>query len=452
MSLETGPETFYGLSGRPFSLSPDPAFFFGSKVHRRVLAYLEYGVYQAEGFIVVTGEIGAGKTTLVRKLVGSLDPEKVVGAQLVSTQLDGDETLRMVMAAFGLRATNKSKALLLMRFERFLKACREEGKRALLVVDEAQNLSHSALEELRMLSNYQVTDRSLIQTFLVGQPEFRNTMSGGGLTQLRQRVVAACHLPPLDPSDTRAYIQHRLTKVNWHGNPSFDDEAIDEIHAFSGGIPRRINTLCERLLLLGFVEEKRVLGIKEVREVITEIQSEMPSFGEPDPAIESEEAPFAFPGPQGFREVRELITEVQSEMPRSGEPDPAIDNEEAPFAFLGPHGFTEVREVITEVQSEMPRLVEPGPAIEGQEVVFTFSEPHAARVHLSGSWDQWAVRTPMQRGGHGLFRVRIRVKEKGPHVYKYLVDEITWVADPSNPARIHDGYGGYNSVLSVPGP
>ena len=291
VSLETGPEAFYRLSGRPFSLSPDPAFFFASKVHRRVLAYLEYGVYRAEGFIVVTGEVGAGKTTLVRKLVGSLDPAKVVGAQLVSTQLDGEETLRMVMAAFGLRATSRSKALLLIRFERFLKTCGEAGKRALLVVDEAQNLGHGALEELRMLSNFQVTDRSLLQTFLVGQPEFRVTMSGAGLTQLRQRVVAACHLPALDASDTRAYIEHRLAKVDWQGDPSFDDEAMGEIHAFTGGVPRRINTLCERLLLLGFIEEKRVLGPTEVREVITEIQSEMPRFGGTGQEVQAPTAP-----------------------------------------------------------------------------------------------------------------------------------------------------------------
>lgn len=279
MSSQPGPEAFYGLSGRPFSLSPDPAFFFGSKVHARVLAYLEYGVYQAEGFIVVTGEVGAGKTTLVRKLFGGLDPAKVVGAQLVSTQLDGEDTLRLVMAAFGLPATTRSKAVLLMRFEGFLKACREQGKRVLLVVDEAQNLSHSALEELRMLSNFQATDRSLIQTFLVGQPEFRATMVGERMTQLRQRVIAACHLSALDASDTRAYIEHRLKTVGAKGDPSFDDEALDEIHAFTGGIPRRINTLCDRLLLLGFIEEKHAFGGPEVRAVITEIQLEMPGSG-----------------------------------------------------------------------------------------------------------------------------------------------------------------------------
>jgi putative secretion ATPase (PEP-CTERM system associated) len=242
----------------------------------RVLAYLEYGVYHAEGFIVVTGEVGAGKTTLIRKLFGDLDPAKVVGAQLVSTQLDGEDTLRMVMAAFGLHATSKSKAVLLMRLEEFLKVCHEQGKRVLLVVDEAQNLNHSALEELRMLSNFQATERSLIQTFLVGQPEFRATMNSSRMTQLRQRVIAACHLPALDASDTRAYIEHRLQTVGWKADPWFDEEAFQEIHKFTGGVPRRINTLCDRLMLMGFIDGKHAFGGAEVREVIMEIQSEMP--------------------------------------------------------------------------------------------------------------------------------------------------------------------------------
>jgi len=294
MTSPPGPEAFYGLSGRPFSLSPDPAFFFASKVHMRVLAYLEYGVHKAEGFIVVTGEVGAGKTTLVRKLFGGLDPAKVVGAQLVSTQLDGEDTLRMVMGAFGLPATTKSKAVLLMRFEGFLKSCREQGKRVLLVVDEAQNLGYRALEELRMLSNFQSADRSLFQTFLVGQPEFRATMFGERMSQLRQRVIAACHLPALDLSDTRAYIEHRLHTVGGKGDPSFGDDALEEIHAFTGGVPRRINTLCDRLMVLGFIEEKHAFGRSEVREVINEIQLEF-----------------------GGSEVRDVTTGMQLEMPAS---------------------------------------------------------------------------------------------------------------------------------------
>jgi general secretion pathway protein A len=277
MSSPTGPESFYGLSGRPFSLSPNPAFFFGSKVHMRALAYLEYGVYNAEGFIVVTGEVGSGKTTLIRKLFRSLDSAKVVAVQLVSTQLEGEDTLRMVLAAFGLSPTSKSKAILLMRFEEFLRVCDEQGKRVLLMVDEAQNLADSALEELRMLSNFQTDDRSLIQTFLVGQPEFRATINSARMTALRQRVIASCHLPALDASDTRGYIEHRLQFVGWKADPWFDDEAFERIHAFTGGVPRRINTLCDRLMLMGFIDGKHSFGGPEVQEVIAEIQLEMPT-------------------------------------------------------------------------------------------------------------------------------------------------------------------------------
>jgi putative secretion ATPase (PEP-CTERM system associated) len=265
--------SFYKLRGKPFSLTPDPKFFYGSKGHRRAFSYLEYGVLQEEGFLVITGEVGAGKTTLVRNLFNKLDTTAVVGAQLVSTQLDTDDTLRMVAASFGLPQEG-CKAVLLKRLEAFLMACREQRKRALLVVDEVQNLPADALEELRMLSNYQVGDRSLLQTFLVGQPEFRLTIQSPRMTQLRQRVIAAFHLGPLDVRDTHGYIEHRLQTVGWQGDPSFNKEAIGEIFSFTGGIPRRINALCDRLMLLGSMEEKHAFGKHDVREVIGDVQSE----------------------------------------------------------------------------------------------------------------------------------------------------------------------------------
>lgn len=272
-------ESFYRLSAKPFSLNPDPNFFFGSKGHKRAMSYLEYGLHQGEGFIVITGEVGAGKTTLVRNLFRKMDTANMVAAQLVSTQLDADDTLRMVAASFGLQHEEAPKAVLLKRLEAFLMACREQGKRALLVVDEAQNLTPRAIEELRMLSNYQAADSSLLQTFLLGQPEFRVTMQSAGMTQLRQRVLASYHLGPLDAEDTRGYIQHRLHTVGWIDDPSFADEAYKEIFTFSGGIPRKINTLCDRLMLMGYIEEKHAFGLAEVKEVIADIQREQ-SFPE----------------------------------------------------------------------------------------------------------------------------------------------------------------------------
>src|SRR5512138_3102922 len=169
-------ETFYGLTGKPFQLNPDPAFFFGSRGHKRAFAYLQYGVYQSEGFILITGEIGAGKTTIVRSLFEQLDREKVVAAQIVSTQLDADDLLRAVGVAFGLPVKTVNKAVILASLEAFLCQLAMENKRALLIVDEAQNLTPRAIEELRMLSNFQLGDRALLQSFLVGQPELRVMM------------------------------------------------------------------------------------------------------------------------------------------------------------------------------------------------------------------------------------------------------------------------------------
>ncbi|MGA8148718.1 MAG: XrtA/PEP-CTERM system-associated ATPase [Gallionellaceae bacterium] len=267
-------ERFYGLSAKPFQLRPDPNFFFGSKGHKRAASYLEYGLSQEEGFIVITGEIGAGKTTLLRNLFCKLPSKNIVAAQIVNTRLDSDDTLRMVAVAFGIPCEDASKATLLTRIEQFLRECDQQGKRALLLVDEAQNLTPSAVEELRMLSNFQTDEKCLLQTFLLGQPEFRKTLLGEDLKQLQQRVIATYHLGPMDAQETRSYIEHRLHTVGWSGDPGFSDEAFAAIHDFTGGIPRKINTLCDRLLLMGYLEEIHAFGKSEVDEVISDIQQE----------------------------------------------------------------------------------------------------------------------------------------------------------------------------------
>ena len=279
-------EAFYGLTGKPFQLNPDPSFYFGSKQHRRAKAYLEYGVQRNEGFIVITGEVGAGKTTIVRGLLESLDAETVVAANLVSTQLDAEDTLRMVGAAFGVRVKDISKADLLMALEAFLVTQTSQGKRCLLIVDEAQNLTARAVEELRMLSNFQFGKQALLQTFLVGQPEFREILQSPNMQQLRQRVTATCHIGPMDKEETRGYIEHRLKCVGSKGRPSFDVEAFEAIHKASGGIPRRINSICDRLLLLGFLSEKSNFTVDDVNEVVTEIHDELgvSSYGFSAPA------------------------------------------------------------------------------------------------------------------------------------------------------------------------
>ena len=268
-------ETFYGLTGKPFQLNPDPAFLFASKGHASAYAYLKYGVFQGEGFIVVTGEVGAGKTTLVRAMLEELDPRQVVAAQLVSTMLDSDNLLRAVATAFGLAVRGEDKAHLLAGLEAFLTSLVTQNKRALLIVDEAQNLTQQAMEELRMLSNFQLGDRALLQSFLVGQPELRELMRAPSMQQLRQRIIASYHLGPMDKGETRAYVEHRLQRVGWKGDPAFDDDAFAKVFDASGGIPRRINQVCNRLLLAGYLAEKHALGAAEVEEVAREIGSEL---------------------------------------------------------------------------------------------------------------------------------------------------------------------------------
>ncbi len=267
-------EAFYGLASKPFQLNPDPNFYFASKQHRRAKAYLEYGVSRNEGFIVITGEIGAGKTMVLRSLIEGLNGSNVVTGHLVTTQLGAEDTLRMVGAAFGFRVKDVPKSELLITLEAFLISQTSKGKRCLLVVDEAQNLTPRAVEELRMLSNFQFGNQALLQSFLVGQPEFREILQRPEMEQFRQRVAATCHIGPLDADETRAYIEHRLKCAGSTGKPSFDPAAFDGIHRASQGIPRRINAVCDRVLLAGFLSNKTHISAADVAEVVDEFEQE----------------------------------------------------------------------------------------------------------------------------------------------------------------------------------
>jgi putative secretion ATPase (PEP-CTERM system associated) len=286
-------EAFYGLTSKPFQLNPDPSFYFGSKQHRRAKAYLDYGVMRNEGFIVITGEIGAGKTTILGGLLNGLNRSNVVVGQLVTTQLDAEDTLRMVGAAFGFRVKDVPKSELLITLEAFLITQATQGKRCLLIVDEAQNLTPRAVEELRMLSNYQLGTQSLLQSFLVGQPEFREMLRRPEMEQFRQRIAATCHLGPLDLEDTQRYIEHRLKCAGSTGKPEFEDAAFVAIYNASHGIPRRINAVCDRLLLLGFLNERTRLTAEDVDQVVREFTQEVTAntvkppgeSGDPGPAV-----------------------------------------------------------------------------------------------------------------------------------------------------------------------
>jgi general secretion pathway protein A len=254
-------ETFYHLQIKPFQLSPDPRFFFSSRGHRRAVAYLVYGAHQGEGFIVITGEIGAGKTMLAATLAQKLAPKNLVLGQIVNTRLGPDDLVRMVAAAFGL-PQHDSKAVLLDRLRQFLLTCNQQGKRVLLIVDEAQNLPSMSVEELRMLSNFVQANRPLLQTFLLGQPEFRRTLQGPDMGAL-------------DEGETEAYILHRLKVAGWKSDPSFSPDAFAAIHEYTGGIPRRINILCDRLMLMGCVDQKHAFTSAEVAVVTEEMQQDL---------------------------------------------------------------------------------------------------------------------------------------------------------------------------------
>lgn len=250
-------DDFYALSGRPFQLTPDPQFYFESATHRKALSYLGYGLSQGEGFIVITGEVGAGKSTLVAHLMRKVDPAQLTIGQIVTSNLDGEELVHVAAQSFGLDIDGHDKASALAAIEGFLHDEARGGRRCLLVVDESQNLSVEALEELRMLSNFQLGSHPLLQTLLLGQPEFKRMLAEHpALEQLRQRVIAAHHLEAMGPSEIDPYVSHRLQCVGWKGHPAFDQRVFAELFEATGGIPRKVNQLMSRLMLLGAVEQR----------------------------------------------------------------------------------------------------------------------------------------------------------------------------------------------------
>jgi general secretion pathway protein A len=302
----------YGLAGQPFQLTPDARFWFDSRTHKKAMAYLGYGLAQGEGFIVVTGEIGAGKSTLVAHLMASVDRARLNAISLVSTQVEGDDMLRLVAQGLGLATGAVEKARLLDAIEQRLDEELRAGKRTLLIVDEAQNLPISSLEELRMLSNFQVGGRALLQTFLLGQPEFRDKLAGAGLEQLRQRVIATHHLDAMGADEVEAYVRHRLLKVDWQGNPDFAPDAFAAIHRVSGGIPRRVNQLAHRLMLHAAVEGVETIAAQAVEAVA----ADMGADAAPEPVREEKVLP--------LRSAR-LTAVPSAPQPVVAVPDPAFE-------------------------------------------------------------------------------------------------------------------------------
>lgn len=263
---------FFNLREYPFNLTPDLRFYYRSQSQRRALSYLSFGLSKGEGFVVITGEIGAGKTVFIDYFLSNLPKNNAVTATIANTQFDADNFLRMVASAFGLRQENTDKATVFRNLEAFLLDVHRRNIRAILIVDEAQGLPVSALEELRMLSNVYHKGRPLLQVFLIGQPEFRRKLADQGLEQLRQRIVAIHHLTPLNESETREYILYRLQTAGWDNDPRIAEDCFQLIHREARGVPRLINNLCDRLLWHAFVEENHAIAREDVELVIDDMR------------------------------------------------------------------------------------------------------------------------------------------------------------------------------------
>ncbi|WP_375392226.1 ExeA family protein [uncultured Sphingomonas sp.] len=287
-------EDHWGLTDRPFQLTPDPRFWFETATHRKAMAYLGYGLQQGEGFVVVTGEVGAGKTTLIAHLLEQVDPQDLRVVRLVSTAIDAADLLRSVATQLDVDPAGLEKAQLLTAIERGLHAVARSGRRTLLVVDEAQALPVAALEELRMLSNFQAGGHAMLQIVLVGQPEFRDRLHGAdALEQLSQRVIAIHHLDPMAEGEVADYIAHRLSLVGWRGRPDFAADAFPALHAASGGIPRRLNLLANRVLLHAAVAGEELIGAATVAAVRADMAADLPTSSRSPVDLPRDVAPIA---------------------------------------------------------------------------------------------------------------------------------------------------------------
>ncbi len=321
-------ESFFQLTGKPFPLRPDARFFFPSRSHKRAMAYLQYGLEQGEGFIVITGDIGTGKTTLVQNLFAQLDRTTVQAAQLSTTQLDEEDLLRMVAASFGLEYEGKSKVALLKNLEQYFVRITQTGKRVLVVIDEAQNMPRKSLEELRMLSNLQAGNVPVLQIFLLGQREFNRVLQSQGLEQLRQRVIASYQLKALTREEVQRYVEHRLKLVGWNGRPEIVESSYDLVHAYTAGIPRRINTLYDRILLYACLEETLTIDEKVVNAVIQELQEEIAPPPEMRPDSQSQ-------GKEGGEELQRRLESLEA---RVSELEDALQLERARLRALTLNG------------------------------------------------------------------------------------------------------------------
>ena len=275
-------EYYYGFKEKPFQINPDPNFLYLSPNHDHALKYLEYGIERNIGIILLTGEVGSGKTTLIHYLRRQVGPNLEL-AFLSNTNLSADQLLSYILIELNIEPETKGKAHNLNLFKNYLKSLNNEGRRIILVIDEAQNLPKDALEEVRMLSNFQADDSMPLQIFLIGQPELRTILKSPGMHQIRQRIAVNYHLNGLSREETQNYIEYRLKKAGGNQNP-FTPEAIDLIFQSAAGIPRSINILCDSALLYGFAEEVEIVDAEIINSVLGDLN--LQTFIQKEPRVE----------------------------------------------------------------------------------------------------------------------------------------------------------------------
>ena len=267
-------ESFYQLTTNPFRLAPDPDFCFSHSGYKRAREYLEYALDQGEGFVMVTGRPGTGKTLLLETFLKEIDTSNVVARRIAVSNYAGDDLLRAVAYAYDIDAAELDKATLRHRIHQYFIKQEQAGRRVLLIIDEAQALQHTALEELRILADLQTQSRLMLQLFLVGQESLQDLMHAPDMEQFQQRVIANYQLVPLNLQDTRSYIEHRLLQADWKGDPEFSGNAVLSIYQLSHGVPRHINKICNRLLLLGFGKGSHAFEEQDVQEISAEMHDE----------------------------------------------------------------------------------------------------------------------------------------------------------------------------------
>ncbi|MHA2282694.1 MAG: XrtA/PEP-CTERM system-associated ATPase [Promethearchaeota archaeon] len=301
-------ENFYGLKEKPFSIVPNPDFLYLSEKHQNALTYLEYGLSEKVGFILLTGEIGTGKTTLIRHLLNQIESDLEI-AVILNTNVSPEQLLNLILNEFELETEDVDKSIALDRFNRFLIDKYAAGKRVILIIDEAQNLSNESLEEIRMLSNLDTEDQILLQIMLVGQPELKDRLGDPRLSQISQRIAVRYHLDPLSREETKQYIKFRLQKAG--GNPDiFSVSAVDLIYNASKGIPRTINLICDAALVYGFADEIRIID-PDVIELVIDDKS---GIGITVDAGNKTSSVAEMPEEGGFEEILKRLQLLESRM------------------------------------------------------------------------------------------------------------------------------------------